>query len=82
MVGGWGGDITKQRHESLKSVLSVSSQGHADLRERLTSLGLPETGFKARGTLSDGVGTGQDGTSEAEEWEVSCRQQVHLHTRT
>lgn len=41
-----GGDKTKQGHKSLKSVLSVSSQGHADLRERLTSLGLPEPGSK------------------------------------
>lgn len=41
-----GGDITKQGHKSMKSVLSVSSQGHADLRERLTSLGLPEPGSK------------------------------------
>lgn len=78
--GGWrGGGRTKQRHESLKS---VSSQGHADLRERLTPLGLPETGSKARGSLSDGVGTGQDGKSQAEEWEVSRRQQLHFYTRT
>lgn len=52
-----GGDITKQGHESLKSVLSVSSQGHADLSVRLTSLGLPEPGSKARGALSDGGDT-------------------------
>lgn len=73
VVGGGGeegaGDITKQRHKSLKSVLSFSSQGHANLRERLTSLGLPEAGSKARGGLSDGVGAGQDGKSEAEDWE-------------
>lgn len=85
-VGGGGGgrvcvcicDITKQRHESLKSVLSVRSQGHGNLRERLTSLG-PGTGFKAHGGRSDGVGTGQDGKSEAEERELSGWLQFHLH---
>lgn len=80
--GGGAGAITKQRHESLKSVLSFSSQGHANLRERLTSLGLPETASKARGGLGDELATGQDGKRKAEDWEVSCRQQVHLHTRT
>lgn len=68
-----GGDITKQGHKSLKSVLSVSSQGHADLRERLTSLGLPEPGSKARGARSDEGDTGQDGEREEEEWEVSIQ---------
>lgn len=61
---GRGGDITKQRHESLNSVLSTRLSGTRRLK-RAPDLTWPSLeGLQGTRRPSDGVGTGQNGKSE------------------